>query len=668
MRLLRILRGSSAKWYVLGIASAVAAGWIMRAPDPLPPQLEDRHGEEEADQPPDPEAIELVLAARAFDRAHDSVRARQAYLEAGTALSPIEDYLRLRAAQLFPDSADRWPLYRRVRTSPAREQVELVEARVLEKRQDLAGAIRLRQSLGQPAEVFRLRLQAESPSGRRGVLRDLVQWVEDSAQAPPRSAVAGAAFSYRQDLSAASLLTLARAASPATSSTYYALAETRGARLATADHAAWGEALFNAGKYRDAAGRLRRVSGGPAEPKSLLLRSRAMLRAAMPGGKPLLAELLRRFPRDTTAVPTALFLLGDLARDTDDYTAARRYWKDLGVRFPTSGPAPRARFLAALILYTQGNRFAAAAEWDSLFTTGQGEEEALAAGYWAGRAYQESGDSARAADLWQRVLTRSRLSYYSRLAHRRLGRRDSTLQRGDDSFESTRELRAARTRVSLLAVTGLAPELAGEITWLAARAGDDPTDVLGTAAILRDHNRAALTAQLGWRALANGAADSRTYRLIFPLMFEEPLSAASKAAGVEPALSAALIRQESLFDSAATSRAGARGLMQLMPSVGKELARQARIGRWDADSLYQPRRNLQLGTTHLAWAINRYGGLERTLAAYNAGGSRVTRWSRFPGSNDPELFVEWIPFPETRTYVRTVLRNLEFYRGLYAWN
>jgi soluble lytic murein transglycosylase len=155
--------------------------------------------------------------------------------------------------------------------------------------------------------------------------------------------------------------------------------------------------------------------------------------------------------------------------------------------------------------------------------------------------------------------------------------------------------------------------------------------------------------------------------LIFPLLYEAPLVASSLEERVEPALTAALIRQESLFDSMATSRAGARGLMQIMPSVGREMARSRRRPGWHADSLYQPRVNLEFGTSHLAWALGRYGGLERTLAAYNAGGSRVGRWARFPGSDDPEVFVEWIPFPETRTYVRTVLRNFEFYRGLYDW-
>ncbi|MEP7325237.1 MAG: lytic transglycosylase domain-containing protein, partial [Gemmatimonadota bacterium] len=120
-----------------------------------------------------------------------------------------------------------------------------------------------------------------------------------------------------------------------------------------------------------------------------------------------------------------------------------------------------------------------------------------------------------------------------------------------------------------------------------------------------------------------------------------------------------------VFDSAALSRAGARGLMQLMPSLGRTLALGRGVPHWHSDSLYNPARNLELGTLHLAHVVLAHPGLEHALAAYNAGSSRVNRWISNPGADDPQVFVEWIPFAETRAYVKTVLRNLDFYRMLY---
>jgi soluble lytic murein transglycosylase len=76
--------------------------------------------------------------------------------------------------------------------------------------------------------------------------------------------------------------------------------------------------------------------------------------------------------------------------------------------------------------------------------------------------------------------------------------------------------------------------------------------------------------------------------------------------------------------------------------------------------------NLELGTTHLSSSLRRETPPERALAAYNAGASRLARWVRRPGSDDPELFTEWIPFTETRDYVRLVTRNAAMYRAIYG--
>ena len=75
---------------------------------------------------------------------------------------------------------------------------------------------------------------------------------------------------------------------------------------------------------------------------------------------------------------------------------------------------------------------------------------------------------------------------------------------------------------------------------------------------------------------------------------------------------------------------------------------------------------MELGTSHLASSLHRDTPPVRALAAYNAGASRVARWVQRPGADDPELFAEWIPFTETRDYVRAVQRNASVYRSLYG--
>ena len=150
------------------------------------------------------------------------------------------------------------------------------------------------------------------------------------------------------------------------------------------------------------------------------------------------------------------------------------------------------------------------------------------------------------------------------------------------------------------------------------------------------------------------------------MLHSDALVEESRKNGLDPALVAGLIRQESSWNPRALSPAAARGLMQLLPSVGASIAASRKYSLWNPALLYDPDVSIELGTAHLSSSLRRDSPPERALAAYNAGGSRVTRWLRRPGADDAEMFTEWIPFTETRDYVRIVLRNAAVYRALYA--
>jgi soluble lytic murein transglycosylase len=154
-------------------------------------------------------------------------------------------------------------------------------------------------------------------------------------------------------------------------------------------------------------------------------------------------------------------------------------------------------------------------------------------------------------------------------------------------------------------------------------------------------------------------------RLFYPLFFEDVILAEAAAQEVEPALIAALIRQESLYEQAAESAAGARGLMQVMPATGQYVAERGDFGPYEPDRLWLPYRNIKFG----AWYINQQLGifennLFAAMAAYNAGPGNVLEWQKT--SPDLDIFVEAIPFWESRTYIRKVYPNLAAYRRLYG--
>jgi soluble lytic murein transglycosylase len=236
-----------------------------------------------------------------------------------------------------------------------------------------------------------------------------------------------------------------------------------------------------------------------------------------------------------------------------------------------------------------------------------------------------------------------------------------------DTFSPDPELDGLVSRSALLARLGLAAEARWELERVARSIDSSPERLLVIANAFRSQGLASQAIQLARRALARGApADARTYRLIYPVVHEDALFAEAAEHRLDVSLIAALIRQESNFNPAATSPAGARGLAQVMPELGERLARDLAYPVWDPVLLYQPDVSIQLGAVHLGELFTRYDQRAHILAAYNAGASRVERWSKRIGVEDPEVFAERISFVETRDYVRIIQRNEDIYRALYG--
>ncbi len=151
-----------------------------------------------------------------------------------------------------------------------------------------------------------------------------------------------------------------------------------------------------------------------------------------------------------------------------------------------------------------------------------------------------------------------------------------------------------------------------------------------------------------------------TMKLYFPLWFFDLVEPQS-GEELDPLLVTALIRQESAFNIHAQSRVGARGLMQLMPATARMLAPVRK------NKLFDPKTNIALGTQYLRKRLAQYNGdVELTLAAYNAGFTRVDEWKRRYPTDNRILFIDLIPFKETRDYVSSILRNYYWYTKLYG--
>jgi soluble lytic murein transglycosylase len=616
-----------------------------------------------------------TMVARSHDRLRSADSARAHYLHAATLLPEARDWLVLRGARLTEDDRSRQRDYESVRGSAARDRRDWTEADARELAGDFQGAAAIHERIGSHVQAFRLRFAAADDTLQRAAIRrELLAFVASSPGALDARAAVDLLDARTTVRAPAEELVIARSAAkwgpPQRAVAAYAVA--LGAGLGDdRDRYAYGDALFRVGRESEAAVQFARVS--PASPLAGVAayqRARSLLRSgSAAAARAALTRTVTTFPRDTTGSGSALYLLGDLASDGGRDDEARRYFLQLARSYPTSQFTPQARLRASMIALVAGRARQAALELDSIAAAYPQHAEASAALYWAGRSWRAAGADGDARTRWRAVVDRNGASYYAMLAARAMGEPVWTPAPAPDSvLRRVPDIDSAMTRARLLEQLGMDDEARFEDERLFREATSSIDRMIATAQGFSRRGNASRAIALARRALDSGAAPTtEVFRLLYPVTQEGVLLAESASQRLDPALVAALIRQESNFTPRATSAAGARGLMQVMPSVGAALARSLGFPRWDPVLLYQPDVNVQLGVRHLAGAIRRYSHPAYALAAYNAGDSRARRWSAKPGGNDPELFVERIPFTETRDYVRIILRNRELYRALYRW-
>ncbi len=617
-----------------------------------------------------------VLIARALDRMDSLDHAAAAYTEAASLLPDVGDWLRLRAAAVTADSASRATYYVALRTDAAKARVPWVEAQARERTSDLAGAVTAYTALGARMSAFRLRLAAAAAAGdtmaRDSIRRALFQIVTTKRGSTDARLAVELIDGSLTPLTAEEQLAIARSAAvsgPGARALEGFAGAFKGGRGTPNDRYAYATALADAGRYREAAAQFARVpASSQLAGRAAYERARALLRdgnATRAGTE--LETIVTRHASDTTAASSALYLLGDLAADDGRDDDARTFFRRVATTYPSAALGASARFRAAILAFVQHDFRAAALELDTLSLHRPRNSETLAGLYWSGRAWEQLGDSTTARARWSEAMTREPGSYYAMLAARRLQREPWAPAAGSDTVVADSAMIASLRRAELLVDLGMDYEADLEYDWIASQAGQSVAATLAAAHAFQERDLAPRAIRLANRALSSGAArDGRLYRVLYPLAYEGPLTREAERHRLDPALVAALVRQESNFEPRATSRAGARGLMQIMPAVGRQLASAEDYHTWDAELLYQPDVSLELGTAHLAGLLSGYAHVSHALAAYNAGSSRAKRWLEKAGTDDPEVFVERIPYRETRDYVRIILRNRELYRSMYG--
>lgn len=157
------------------------------------------------------------------------------------------------------------------------------------------------------------------------------------------------------------------------------------------------------------------------------------------------------------------------------------------------------------------------------------------------------------------------------------------------------------------------------------------------------------------------------WKIFYPWPYRSEITQAADRLDLDPYLLAALVRVESRFNANAESEAGARGLMQVMPETASWVAKQIGIQDFHENQLDQPGVNLLIGSWYLASLFEDFHGNQVTgLAAYNAGHGNVQAWLKDGLWKGTMADVDRVPFPETQSYLRAVMRDYEIYKYLYA--
>jgi soluble lytic murein transglycosylase len=222
-----------------------------------------------------------------------------------------------------------------------------------------------------------------------------------------------------------------------------------------------------------------------------------------------------------------------------------------------------------------------------------------------------------------------------------------------------------------LSEVGLRREALGVLADARAEVWSDPWKLAQLALFLRDQGFHGLAARSGlrltglWPAGTVFDAPPEVQRLAHPLVYADLLSAEASVRNLDPMLLAAVIWQESLFEPSAKSSAGARGLGQVMPATGQDLAGRLGVVDFDLDDLYKPYISVEFAASYLAAMLDYFDDqLLVTLAAYNGGPGNTGRWLE-AAEGDLDLFVDTFVANESRRYLQRVLERYSLYDALY---
>jgi soluble lytic murein transglycosylase len=409
-------------------------------------------------------------------------------------------------------------------------------------------------------------------------------------------------------------------------------------------------------------------------------------------------------PRDPKA-PEALFLAARTAERVDDLALAADLWLRLPAEYPATIEARDGAFLAGISRYRLGDQAGARAAFELAESLAADSGETARARFWIGKTYAAQGADDAARQAWESAAAADPTGYYSVRATQVLEGRAPFEPESVPSFSVDRELERAEAEAWLRRtftidgpepLSALSPDLAAdprlirglefwdlgqfglakqEFNSLRASLESDPEGLYRLMHTMLDlglYQPAIFAARqilnlAGMDDAATMTAPEYFNHIRFGTYFGDLVLSEAAAFGIDGALLLSLVRQESLFEGFATSYAAARGLTQVIPSTGQNIAEQ--LG-WPPDyteeDLYRPQVSVRFGTYYLSRQLERYDGDPyAALAAYNAGPGNADIWKE-AAPDDPDLFLEVVRLTQPQQYIRSIQEVYDIYQRIYA--
>lgn len=455
-----------------------------------------------------------------------------------------------------------------------------------------------------------------------------------------------------------------------------------------------GIAAYNVRKIPDAVAALTTIptSAGDIKAEALSYLAQTYARSRQwEQARATVEEMRKNFPHNNLT-PGTFVTVGQIATELKNTTDGNYFFRSAVNSFPNAIEVAQAQFELAWDAheaknYSESSRLLT--EHLALYADRNTDNRGRA-GYWAGRDSERAGKLAEAKALYEGMLARYDANWYGYLAKLRLdvmGKSapsktfpaDSIVARAvanlktvtvaEESIGADEEARLLKA--DQLSNIGLNDWAMKELTEAGEKSSDSPKVNLAIARLHRskeDNVRAINTLRVSFPDYAQMKPEEMTreeWDVFYPLAHWDIIVQESRNRNLDPFQVAGLIRQESVFITRARSTAAAYGLMQVIVPTARLTGKKYGVAQEiTAESLYQPRLNIQLGTAYLRDQIDRFGRIEYVAAAYNAGPMRAVQWK----ASLPFEIDEWaeaVPFKETRGYIQGVVRNRLQYSRLY---